>query len=195
MSEAILLSGGLDSAALSFWKRPSHAIFVDYGQRAAPAELRAAGAIAGSLGIRFSAINVDVSALGQGSMAGGAQAVLATTPEWWPFRNQLLITLAAMKMAASGESELMIGSVCTDIAHKDGTAEFRDAMNAILAAQEGVFRLTAPASHLSTVQLIQIAAVPLELLAWTHSCHISEYPCGICRGCRKHLEVLAQLGW
>ena len=34
---ALLLSGGMDSIALAFWKRPEIAITIDYGQRAAEA--------------------------------------------------------------------------------------------------------------------------------------------------------------
>ena len=41
----LLLSGGMDSTSIAWWKRPDVAISVDYGQRAAAAELEAAGAV------------------------------------------------------------------------------------------------------------------------------------------------------
>lgn len=36
---AILLSGGMDSIALAYWKRPEIAITIDYGQKPAAAEV------------------------------------------------------------------------------------------------------------------------------------------------------------
>lgn len=40
--KALLLSGGMDSISVAFWKRPEIAISIDYGQRAAEAEITAA---------------------------------------------------------------------------------------------------------------------------------------------------------
>ena len=37
---AILLSGGMDSIALAYWKKPAHSITIDYGQKAANAEMK-----------------------------------------------------------------------------------------------------------------------------------------------------------
>ena len=64
--KAILLSGGMDSIALAYWLRPEIAITLDYGQRAAEAEIKAAAKVAGALGIEHSVISVDCSALGSG---------------------------------------------------------------------------------------------------------------------------------
>jgi len=191
--EALLLSGGIDSTALCFWKRPALCIFVDYGQCAAAAEHRAATAVADSLGIALEAVRVNLAALGHGNMAGRPQSKIAATPEWWPFRNQLLITLAAMKMTFTSQSVLMIGTVAGDAIHRDGSAEFGETMDQLLLLQEGKFRLTAPARHLTTVELVREGGVPQELLAWTHSCHTAEIPCGKCRGCQKHNNVLREL--
>ena len=56
---ALLLSGGHDSAAIAWWKRPEAAIFVDYGQRAAVAERRSAEAIAAACGAEFIPVSID----------------------------------------------------------------------------------------------------------------------------------------
>jgi 7-cyano-7-deazaguanine synthase len=194
-TEAVLLSGGIDSAAIAYWRRPSLGIFVDYGQRSAIAEQKAATAVADVLGISLATIRADLSALGQGNMAGKANLEVATSPEWWPFRNQMLITFAAMKMIGTGHSVLAIGTVAGDETHRDGSVEFIENMDRLLALQEGGIRVIAPARKFTTTQLVREAQAPLEYLAWTHSCHVSDFPCGVCRGCRKHISVLQELGY
>src|SRR4051794_34915412 len=94
MSVAILLSGGMDSVALAYWKRPAIAYTVDYGQLPAAGETRAAAAVCGSLSIRHRVLRLPARELGSGDMAGGTPSDLAPVPEWWPFRNQLLLTVA-----------------------------------------------------------------------------------------------------
>ena len=64
MGKALLLSGGMDSAALAWWLKPDLAVFIDYGQRPAAAEKRAAEKIAEEVGIPFEAVHIDCSPLG-----------------------------------------------------------------------------------------------------------------------------------
>lgn len=195
MRTALLLSGGMDSIAIAFWKNPDVAITVDYGQRAAAAEIRAASAVCEELGIEHHVIRADLSALGSGDMAGTAPASLAPVTEWWPFRNQMLVTLAAMKAVGLGVGQIMIGTLRTDGQHADGTPAFIDATNALLACQEGALQLEAPAIKLNASELIAQAEVPPEILAWAHSCHVANEACGQCRGCKKHYETLEELGF
>ncbi|WP_084152406.1 7-cyano-7-deazaguanine synthase [Burkholderia sp. A1] len=194
MRTALLLSGGMDSIAIAYWKKPEVAITVAYGQRAAVAEVRAAAAVCDALGIEHHVIEADLSALGSGDMAGRAASDLAPVSEWWPFRNQMLVTLAAMKAVAINVNALLIGTLRTDGMHADGKPEFLAAMNAVLACQEGAISLAAPAIHLSGAELVQASGVPAEVLAWAHSCHVSNEACGMCRGCEKHYSVLKELG-
>lgn len=49
MKTALLLSGGMDSISIAWWKRPDIAITLDYGQRAAEAEIKAASATCSDL--------------------------------------------------------------------------------------------------------------------------------------------------
>jgi 7-cyano-7-deazaguanine synthase len=191
---ALLLSGGMDSIAIAHWKRPSFAVTIDYGQRPAEAEIRAAAAACHDLNIGHTIIRTDLSALGSGDMAGSPALAVASVPEWWPFRNQMLVTLAAMAMLPRGVRELMIGTLKTDAAHADGTEEFVFVLDALLKAQEGEMTLVAPAIAMTAVELVRVSGAPMELLAWAHSCHVSNYACGDCRGCRKHYETMAALG-
>lgn len=194
MRTALLLSGGMDSVAIAWWRRPDLAITIDYGQRPAAAELRAAGAVCEALGIEHAIIRADLSALGSGDMAGTPRLAEAPVPEWWPFRNQMLVTLAAMLGIARGARRLLIGCLATDASHTDGSRPFVERMDDLLAMQEGGLRLEAPAIGLTAVELIRVSEVPADLLAWAHSCHVSEHACGACRGCQKHYETLEALG-
>ncbi|WP_250492907.1 7-cyano-7-deazaguanine synthase [Caballeronia sp. GAWG1-1] len=195
MKSALLLSGGMDSVAIAHWLRPQVGITIAYGQRASQAEVRAAAAVCDELSIEHHVIEADLSALGSGDMAGSAPAALAPVSEWWPFRNQMLVTLAAMKAVSIGVNRLLIGTLRTDGVHADGKPEFIAAMSEVLRCQEGKITLEAPAIALSGAELIKTSDVPADLLAWAHSCHVANEACGVCRGCRKHYETLEELGF
>ena len=194
MSSALLLSGGMDSTAIAFWKRPEIGVTINYGQVPAPAEMRAATAICADLGIRHLPIEVDLSAFGSGEMAGRPTIDAAPVREWWPFRNQALITIAAMATIGMGVDHLMIGTLRTDRHHADGTKHFVDRMADLLVSQEGKMRLEAPAIEMDAVELVRTSRVPMPILAWSHSCHRSDFACGDCGGCRKHYRTMEAIG-
>ena len=129
-----------------------------------------------------------------GKRADRPKLAEAPVPEWWPFRNQMLVTLAAMAVIPKGARRLLIGCLATDGAHADGRAAFVESMDGLLAIQEGGMRLEAPAIGMTAVELIRASGVPPETLAWAHSCHVAEHACGMCRGCQKHYETLEALG-
>ena len=195
MSSAVLLSGGMDSTALAHWLRPTYAITVDYGQAAAWGELRAAGAVADMLGIRHEVVHADCRAAGAGDMAPGSPKMPAfdMPPEWWPFRNQLVVTLAAARAVRLGVTSLAIGTVQSDTRFADGTDEFVRRLDSLLSLQEGTLKLTAPAIGFSTVELVRVSGVSPEVLGWSLSCHRSENACGRCNGCRKRAECWGEL--
>jgi len=195
MKTAVLLSGGMDSTALTAWRQPNIAITIDYGQKPAPGEIRAATAVAAALEIEHHIISCDLSALGSGDLAGSPALGIGSVPEWWPYRNQLLVTLAAMRCVSLAVGTLLIGALRTDGAHADGRPEFISALDQLLRIQEGELRLEAPAIGTGADELVKASAVSVEILAWSHSCHVSEYACGVCRGCRKHYETMAELGF
>ncbi|MBB4039853.1 7-cyano-7-deazaguanine synthase [Microvirga flocculans] len=191
----LLLSGGMDSVSIAWWKRPDVAITVDYGQRPAEAEITAAGAVCKALGIRHEIVRADCSSLGSGDMAGQPPAAIAPVPEWWPFRNQLVLTLAGIAAVKLGVTHLMIGALATDGAHADGRPEFVEAMSKVMSLQEGGITVSAPAIGLTAVELVKTSGIPREVLAWAHSCHVANFACGQCRGCVKHYQTWEALGW
>jgi len=194
MSKSILLSGGIDSVALLYMFRPPVAFTIDYGQRSAKAEIQSSRKVCEILNIRHELIRVDCSALGSGDLSDTNAIELAPSPEWWPYRNQLLVTLACMKGVGMGIKELIVGSVRTDGFHKDGTAPFYIKLSSLVEYQEGNIKITCPAIELSTAELVRMSKIPNEILLWSHSCHTSNNPCGDCRGCLKHLSVRQDLG-
>jgi len=191
----LLLSGGMDSFALTYRERPDIAVTIDYGQRPAEAEIRAARILTDRLGIRHVTISADLSALGSGDLAGTPALENAPASDWWPYRNQVLITLAAMRLIPAGIKRLLIATVGSDSIHLDGTKEFVRKISDLLAMQEGAMLVEAPAIDMSTTDLVKSSGIPYSLLAWSHSCHTSNIACGQCRGCVKHREVVAELGY
>lgn len=191
---ALLLSGGLDSTATAFWKRPRICVTVDYGQLAARAEIDAASQVAHALSLEHRVITVDCRRLGRGDLAGKPPSELNRFSEWWPYRNQLLVTLAAMATASEVET-ILIGTVATDDRHRDGTEQFVRAMSAALQLQEGNLTLEAPAIGMTTVELLRRSEVSSEILSWAHSCHRGPLPCLECSGCKKYIGVFAEIGY
>lgn len=184
----LLFSGGIDSTCLAWSFRPDRLLFIDYGQLAAKGEKRAAEAIASALDLRLDSRAADLRGFGHGTMTG-QPALSDLAPEFWPFRNQMLVTLAAMAYADLPVNSIMIGSVAGDEVHPDGTAAFRTSMKNLLRTQTSAM-LEAPAAEVRTEDLIRQFGVPASLLGWTFSCHTGEWACGTCRGCRKHDEIM-----
>lgn len=184
----------MDSTCLAYWRNPDLAITIDYGHKAAQGEIRAASAICEALGIEHHIIRADLSALGSGDLAGTPADPNAPASEWWPYRNQMLVTLAAMECIKHDVGVLEIGALRTDGFHVDGRREFVEALSALLSMQEGGLKLEAPAADYSAEELVHMSGIPMEILAWSHSCHVSDYACGYCRGCRKHYETMEEIG-
>jgi 7-cyano-7-deazaguanine synthase len=195
MNIGLLLSGGMDSICLAYWKRPDVAFTINYGQLSADGEIQAASAVCQSLSIRHEVISIDCGALGSGDLSGKPPDPLAPVTEWWPFRNQLLLTLTGMRAIALGIETLLFGAVKTDAIHADGKEEFFENLDKVFAIQEGKIHIETPSIHLTTAELVKLSGIPISLLAWSHSCHVSNFACGNCRGCFKYYAVMRELGY
>jgi 7-cyano-7-deazaguanine synthase len=195
MASAILLSGGIDSIALACWRKPDLAITIDYGQVCAEAEEIAAREAAAALQIPHELLRVDCATLGSGILARRDRLHNAPTPEWWPYRNQLLVTIGVMRAIRSGIREVWVGTVSGDGRHADGRPQFIKLIDELVAMQEGALRVKSPAIGMSSTELVRISGATRSLMAWAHSCHRHNSPCGACRGCYKHEAVMQELGW
>lgn len=190
---ALLLSGGMDSAAIAYWKRPDIAITVNYGQKSARGEIRASAAICAALRIRHEIVSVDCSSLGSGDLAGAKAHDLAPASEWWPFRNQMLVTFGVMKGIDLGIDCLLVGSILSDSFHADGKRDFYERISALTSHQEGSIRVEAPAIDMDATELLRTSGIPISLLGWTHSCHTADFACGLCRGCQKAFQLFRSI--
>ena len=195
MKTALLLSGGMDSLSIAWWKRPDIAITLNYGQLAAKAEISASRAICKRLEIPHHVLEIDCRQLGSGDMAGTQADDLAPASDWWPYRNQMLVTLAAMKAISLGVTHLWLGTVKSDGFHRDGSPEFMEVMSRLMWIQEGGMVVEAPAIEMSAAELVRTSGIPAGCLAWAHSCHKADVPCGNCRGCNKYFEVFDEVGY
>jgi len=157
MTKLLLLSGGLDSTAIAAVERPTTALFVDYGQRPALAERASARMAAGHLSMDLMEVSVDLSKVGTGLLVGQSKHDRAPTPEWFPFRNQFLVTVAAAVAVQHGYCAVLLGLVAGDGArHSDGTCSFMERVDMLISGQEGGVHVVAP--HLDTRAADLIAA-------------------------------------
>jgi 7-cyano-7-deazaguanine synthase len=194
LKRAILLSGGIDSISLAYNLRPDIAYTIDYGHTVAEREIYVSDYICKVLNIKHRVIKVDCKSLGSGTLVNKENIEISPSEEWWPFRNQLLITLSAMQAINDGVSEIYLASVKSDKFHKDGTNKFYDLINETVTYQEGNINILCPTLELYSHQLVQNFNVPIELISIAHSCHISNLACGKCSGCTKQLRVKYEIG-
>jgi 7-cyano-7-deazaguanine synthase len=189
----MLLSGGLDSTAIAALERPAVCLFVDYGQRPARTERATSRLVATELGLAVDEVRMDLSMFGAGMLVGRDPSGSAT-PEWFPFRNQFLITAAAAFAVTSGFDEVLIGTVGGDgERHVDGTPDFVARIGALVESQEGGIRVRAPYVDIDPVEVIRRSGVDDRLLRRTYSCHTGNLACGQCPGCRRRSGVLHRL--
>ncbi|MCU4157453.1 7-cyano-7-deazaguanine synthase [Carboxylicivirga sp. A043] len=193
MKKAVLLSGGMDSIALTYYLKPDFAYTINYGQACAKRELLISEKVCKILNINHKQIDIDCSDLGSGLLINQKAHTIAPSKEWWPFRNQLLITLSLMQAIKDQVNEIHLASVKNDSFHKDGTYEFYKMINALSIYQEGSIKVKCETLQYQTHELVLKYNVPHELLLLAHSCHISNIACGTCPGCKKQLKVKQEL--
>ena len=188
----MLLSGGLDSAAVAALEQPTRALFVDYGQAAARAERKAARAVAQHLDLELDELAIDLSSVGAGLLCPGQQIDDAPTEEWFPYRNQHLATIAAGHALKHGLGVVVLGLIAGDgTRHLDGTSTFLNTLDMLIRSQEGGLRAIAPHINTPAHELLIRSRLPQELLERTHSCHARDVACGECPGCVRRAELLA----
>lgn len=189
----LLFSGGVESTCLALMHRPDLLLTIDYGHKPAEGELRASAFIADYLNMKHETLKARINSLGTGDLAGTIALDGRKATEFWPFRNQFLITLASMKCVKDGFNEILIGTVSTDSIHEDGTESFVEAMNGVLQQQMPTLSVSAPAIKMNTLELVKSSRISKDLLGWTFSCHKANVACGQCRGCLKTIELRREL--
>jgi 7-cyano-7-deazaguanine synthase len=173
--------------------RPELAFTIDYGQRPAPTEISSSKNICALLDIEHLILSAPTDFVRTGLMSPNPVTQDLQHPEFWPYRNQFILTCALMAAYEHGATEILIGSVAGDSKFADGTMEFIDMMNRLSALQGDVTKISAPAISMTTEQLLSLSSPPTNLLGLTFSCHRATIPCGDCPGCNKNRQVLAAL--
>ena len=184
------MSGGIESTCLAWMLRPELGFTVDYGQVTAQTEISSAKDICHFLNIDHAVLRAPTEFVRIGLLAGN-EGSTSIHPEFWPYRNQFILTCAMMAAYDRGVTEIQIGSVVGDSRFADGTTGFIDLMNDLAKLQGSELIVSAPAIKMTTEQLLSIANPPAQLLGLTFSCHRANIPCGDCPGCNKNRQVLA----
>jgi len=209
MAALALLSGGLDStvaAALyaAGGGEVALGLFVDYGQRAAAPERKAALAVGLALG--FEVLCTDQPLLGEITATAlvdrscdlpepdpqrlddTAAASASADAVWVPNRNGLLVNLAAAVAEARGLDTVVVGFNAEEaVTFPDNGPRFLANLNAALAdSTRGAVTVTAPTLDLTKAELLargREAGAPVEA---TWSCYGGgPEPCGRCESCLR----------
>jgi 7-cyano-7-deazaguanine synthase len=211
----VLFSGGLDSTTALYWARSRRAavqaLTFDYGQRHR-VEIRMARTTARKLGLPWSVLKVDLGQIGGSALTDPAMAVpksirFAHSPDgppitYVPFRNGVLLALAAAWAEARGAGEIVTGfNIIDSPDYPDTRPVFVRAMErAINAGTRAAFggprfRLTAPFCGSKKSEIIKLG---LKLGAdYSHSvsCYDGgEVPCGRCSACLLRRQAFREAG-
>lgn len=218
MTAVALLSGGLDStvacAAAHRAQGVQLALTVDYRQRAAAREARAAADVAKALGIRHRRIALDF--LGEvtttalvnravglpelapkdlDDVAGAARESMRRV--WVPNRNGLLIAVAAAFAESMGARDVVVGFNREEAAtFADNSAEFLERASAALALStaSGV-RVISPTIELDKVGILRLAGEVGAPLCYIWSCYEGgKSHCWRCESCLRLRRALDGAG-
>jgi 7-cyano-7-deazaguanine synthase len=171
----VLLSGGMDSAACAHYlQRNGHTVrglFVDYGQKAAAQEQRAAEQVAAVLGIHVSKVKLlSPQAFGCGEIPG---------------RNAFLIFSALMILGHDRPNAIAMG-IHGGTPYYDCSPAFVESISRLVTEYtDACTRVIAPFVDWAKQEVFEYcieSKIPIEL---TYSCESGGVsPCGSCLSCR-----------
>eukprot|EP01127_Copromyxa_protea_P003301 TRINITY_DN13131_c0_g1_i1.p1 TRINITY_DN13131_c0_g1~~TRINITY_DN13131_c0_g1_i1.p1 ORF type:complete len:206 (-),score=28.04 TRINITY_DN13131_c0_g1_i1:34-651(-) len=187
----VLLSGGIDSVTamhlLQSKGRKVLPVFVNYSQRGAVQELKAAKFFCDALGLEL--IQLDLS------QVGDTFRNLQTQKLHIPIHHRNLPILSlAVSLAAQEKLDSIVLSVIKDDFVKDyqsSSLEFVEAFRAMIRTLEPNIEVETPLKHLTKLEVLQLAKsldIPLER---TYTCMRGhEEHCGNCTQCRERMTAL-----
>ena len=214
----VLLSGGLDSAAVLAWMRREgyacHALSFRYGQRHG-VELARAEELARALGaVEHKTTEIDLRAFGGSALTadiavpkdrGEGEIAHGVPITYVPARNTIFLAFALAYAETIGSSDLAIGVNAIDYSgYPDCRPEFIAAFERLAnlatasATEEGArFKIHTPLQHLTKAGIVKLA---LELgvpVGRTLSCYDplpDGTPCGHCDACQLRRKGFAEAG-
>ena len=219
MGAVVLLSGGLDSTAnLAMALERGvrlEALTVDYGQRAASAEIQAAEKFCSYYDVPHEVLALKwLGALGGSALTDVKISPPEVEPEelddlqktqetaravWVPNRNGVLIQVAAAMAEARGFQQVLVGFNREEaVTFPDNSAAFMDKANAALAYSTA--NHVEVTSFTSQMDKTEIAKNLLKLpkpfpFHWVASCYLAAHePCGRCESCRRFFRAMESAG-
>jgi len=184
--EVVLLSGGIESVTLLYDRAqnaPVTAVFIDYGQRAAHQEQKAATTNAQAVGCRLLALNIR----SVGAALAPQGVLTAHVP--LPARNLVAISLAANVALQLKASSVCIGLQRDDQAHREGGPAFIQALTCALKVFD--LALETPYAHLSKACVVAHGRALGVDYDKTYSCLLGHVrACGRCAQCRARQDAL-----
>lgn len=209
----VLVSGGMDSTTLltdvltMVWD--AHPLYIVYGSRQQPREVRAARQVIENLGAR----ELEIVTLSDQVFRGSDSALMDSDAEvpsgeyrdWGPqptevpFRNGLFLSIAAARARVHGATAIFIANHAddvTDYAYPDCSKEFMDAMEeAIDIATMGKVRLIAPYVELTKAGIVEGSKSLNPPLHLSYSCYTGDrVHCGTCATCRDRRAAFEEAG-
>jgi 7-cyano-7-deazaguanine synthase len=211
----VLFSGGIDSTTALSWALARaaevHALTFDYGQRHA-IEVRMARLAARRLGVPHTVLKLDLTAVGGSALTDPAIALprykkvppLKSGPPatYVPFRNGILIAVAAAWSEARGFGEIVCGfNVIDSPEYPDTRPAFVRAMEkAIAAGTAAAFggpavRIVAPFVRMRKSEIIRLGLRLGADYSRAITCYAgAERPCGACSACLLRARAFAEAG-
>lgn len=211
----VLFSGGIDSTTALYWARKRYEqvypLTFDYGQRHR-VEVRMAGRTARKLGLEPVVLKLDLGQVGGSALTDPAIAVpkpkglgklkAGTPPTYVPFRNGILLAVAAAWAEARGVTDLVCGfNVVDSPNYPDTRHEFVRAMEkAVNAGTRAAFgaprmRILAPFIGLRKSEIIRKGLGLGADYAHSVSCYSGgEAPCGACSSCLLRARAWKEAG-
>ena len=192
MAEIILLSGGIESSTLLHilhHQTEMHAVFVDYGQRAATQEHEAALAQCAALGLTL--IKLDMSSVGDAFRAGQSKKLHVPIPH----RNLIVLSLGISYAAQLNVQRVNLAVNLEDtLAYPSASQKFLDQFRSV-AQTLGDFDLATPLSTLSKAEIIQRGVQLGADYLHTYSCLLGyNRHCGVCPQCTHRRNAFNSAG-
>lgn len=201
----VLLSGGLDSivsaAVAAKRSRPVLALTIDYGQRSAAMEIKAARGACHDLGVPQQTVCVPFFREFKGNPLIGAgrapSAASLTRPRdvWVPFRNGVFIAIAAAYAEHLGARLIVTGFNREEaVDFPDNTRAFTTAINqALRHGMRRPARVVSYVQDLSKRQIVELGRAINAPMRHVYSCYRGgPRMCGRCASCLLLRKALTE---
>ncbi|CAM6033930.1 unnamed protein product [Sphagnum compactum] len=193
-SSVVLMSGGIESAALLYHWRSSasrlHPLYINYGQKGATMEERACDKLCQHLNLQLGRINM--SSVGE-EFRALQQPAKSFVP--LPHRNLVILALGASYACQVGSRVIALALNKDDLgSYSSSSQSFLDSFRATAATLKPSLTLVAPLSHLTKAQVVTFGNHLGVPFADTYSCMVGRpRHCGHCHQCKLRRQAFAHV--